>query len=232
MADSAPGDGAESVVLAYDGANRILSRGAVAYAHDAAGCVTSISGGAGATPAFASGRRLVWNSRYQLVRVEDGAGALLESYAYDALGRRVSTTDACGSTTFHVYDGMHCIADVSESGVPVVSYVWGPGVDNLLAVVRHGSGGAAERVLYAVRALSTRSSIRPEPQSNATVTTPGATSRATSPFLPPPPPRSTDFFSRAASTRMPPASTTSAPAGTIQPPAAGSPRTPSAWQEA
>ena len=150
VADSAPGDGAESVVLAYDGANRILSRGAVAYAHDAAGCVTSISGGAGATPAFASGRRLVWNSRYQLVRVEDGAGALLESYAYDALGRRVSTTDACGSTTFHVYDGMHCIADVSESGVPVVSYVWGPGVDNLLAVVRHGSGGAAERVLYAV----------------------------------------------------------------------------------
>ena len=138
---SVSADGA-TVAYSYDDANRILSCGSAVFTHDAAGCVTSILGGSGS--GVPSGRRLVWNSQYQLVRVEDGAGALLESYEYDALGRRVSTTDASGATVRHVYDGKQCIADIDENGTVLRAYVWGPGIDNLLAI---RTGGA---VYYAL----------------------------------------------------------------------------------
>ena len=64
----------------------------------------------------------------------DANGVFAESYAYDALGRRVRTTNAEG-TTRHVYDeSWQVIADVAEDGTVLRSYVWGEGVDRLLAV--------------------------------------------------------------------------------------------------
>ena len=94
--------------------------------HDAAGCVTRIVRGGTALG-------LAWNGQYQLVSVSTN-GVFAESYAYDALGRRVRTTDLEG-TTRHVYDeNWQVIADVAEDGSVLRSYVWGEGVDRLLAV--------------------------------------------------------------------------------------------------
>ena len=66
-------------------------------------------------------------------------GAFAEGYTYDALNRRVSTTTLEG-TTRHVYDNnWQCIADIDENGSVVTSYVWGEGIDKLLAVTVGGS---------------------------------------------------------------------------------------------
>ena len=69
----------------------------------------------------------------QLVSVSTN-DVFAESYAYDALGRRVRTTNLEGATR-HVYDeSWQVIADVAEDGTVLRSYVWGEGVDRLLAV--------------------------------------------------------------------------------------------------
>lgn len=113
------------------------------YDYNLAGCVTNITmgaggfGGAGGSPADIQSRALAWNSQYQLVSVATN-GVLAESYTWDPLGRRATTTTSEG-TIRHVYDGDECIADLDESGAVVRSYVWGPGIDNLLAV---RTGGA------------------------------------------------------------------------------------------
>ena len=94
--------------------------------HDAAGCATRIVRGGTALD-------LEWNGQCQLVSVATN-GVFAESYAYDALGRRVRTTNLEGATR-HVYDdGWQVIADVAEDGSVLRSYVWGDGVDRLLAV--------------------------------------------------------------------------------------------------
>ena len=98
-----------------------------AYTHDAAGNVTRIEREGRPTLG------LTWNSQYQLVSVSTN-GAFAESYEYDALGRRVSTTTTEG-TTRHVYDSSwQVIADLDEDGNVIASYTWGEGIDNLLAV--------------------------------------------------------------------------------------------------
>ena len=74
-------------------------------------------------------------------------GLFAEGYAYDALGRRVSTTDSSG-TVYHAYDGIHCVADLSADGTLLRSYTWGAGVDNLLAVTLYD--GDSTNTLYAV----------------------------------------------------------------------------------
>ena len=53
-------------------------------------------------------------------------------------GRHVSTTTLEG-TIRHVYDGGQCIADLDEQGNVVVCYMWGAGIDNLLAVTTDGA---------------------------------------------------------------------------------------------
>ena len=59
---------------------------------------------------------------------------VIESYAYDALGRRVATTTANG-TERHVYDdNWQVIADLDANGNVLRSYIWDSGIDRLLAV--------------------------------------------------------------------------------------------------
>lgn len=98
-----------------------------AYTYDAAGNVTRI---------VRDGRPtldLSWNGRYQLVSVSTN-GVFAESYAYDALGRRASTTTWEG-TVRHVYDdNWQVIADLDSNGNVLRSYVWGEEIDRLLAV--------------------------------------------------------------------------------------------------
>ena len=107
--------------------DRLASWTGGAYTHDAAGNVTRIERDGMPT------LDLTWNSQYQLVSVATN-GVFAEGYEYDALGRRVSTTSIEG-TTRHVYDeGWQVIADLDANGDVVASYVWGDGVDRLLAV--------------------------------------------------------------------------------------------------
>ncbi len=104
------------------------------YLYSAAGCVTNISSVL-PVPSVVS---LHWNSRYQLTAAYTN-GVLAESYQYDALGRRISTTSG-GTTTCHVYDGgWQVLADLDASGRPLRSYTWGPGIDSLLAMTTYGS---------------------------------------------------------------------------------------------
>jgi len=112
-------------------------------AYDTAGNVTNIVSAFSAP----SARKLTWNAQRQLVSVSTN-GAFAESYAYDALGRRISTTDSSG-TTYHVYDGDECVADLDASGNPFRSYVWGPGIDDLLAVTVYGAD--ATNTYYAIK---------------------------------------------------------------------------------
>ena len=101
--------------------------GGFAYTYDAAGNVTRIVRDGCPT------LDLSWNGRYQLVSVATN-GVFAEGYAYDALGRRASTTTWEG-TVRHVYDdNWQVIADLDSNGNVLRSYVWGEGIDRLLAV--------------------------------------------------------------------------------------------------
>ncbi len=108
--------------------DRLASWTGGAYTYDAAGNVTRI---------VRDGRPtldLSWNGRYQLVSVSTN-GVFAEGYAYDALGRRASTTTWEEGTVRHVYDdNWQVIADLDSNGNVLRSYVWGEGIDRLLAV--------------------------------------------------------------------------------------------------
>lgn len=103
-----------------------------AYAFDQAGNVTSIVYGAeGSTNTWS----LSWNGRYELVAVAED-GVLVESNRYDVLGRRIAVVDAEGTNWF-VHDGAQVVADLDATGKVLRTYVWGPGIDNLLAMTVH-----------------------------------------------------------------------------------------------
>jgi len=104
-----------------------------AYLYDAAGCITTVVSSASTTD---STLRLKWNNLYQLTSVvEDGVPA--ESYAYDALGRRVAVS-AGAAATHLIYDGIHVVAEVDADGSLTRSYTYGPGIDSILAMTSHG----------------------------------------------------------------------------------------------
>ena len=107
--------------------DRLSSWTGGAYTYDAAGNVTRIARDGRPT------LDLAWNGRYRIVSVSTN-GVFAEGYAYDALGRRASTTTWEG-TVRHVYDdNWQVIADLDSNGNVLRSYVWGEGIDRLLAV--------------------------------------------------------------------------------------------------
>ena len=122
----------ETITYSLGAGDRLASWTGGAYSYDVAGCVTRIERDGKPT------LDLTWNGLYQLVSVATN-GVFAEGYGYDALGRRVSTTTMDG-TTRHVYDSnWQVIADLDENGNALVSYIWGAGIDNLLAVKIGGS---------------------------------------------------------------------------------------------
>ena len=102
-----------------------------AYSFDDAGNVTEIAYNSNLLV-----RTLGWDSQYQLVAVSNGSSEV-ESYTYDPFGRRLTTKTGANTIT-HLYDGIHCIADVDSSGDLVRSYTYGPGIDNPLAMTVYG----------------------------------------------------------------------------------------------
>ncbi len=113
------------------------------YQYSAAGCLTNLAySGVG----ISGTNTLSWNSRYELIGVTTN-GMAAESYGYDVAGRRVWTCDGT-VTNWHVYDGAHVIADVDGTGGLIRTYLWGPGIDTLLAMTIHT--GAVEQTYYAL----------------------------------------------------------------------------------
>jgi RHS repeat-associated protein len=96
--------------------------------YDTAGCVTGI---VNAGTALA----LTWDSEYRVQSVSTG-DQTLESYAYDALGRRIRVA-ADGATNYLVHSGPHVIAELDAAGTLQRSYTHGPGIDNILAMTVH-----------------------------------------------------------------------------------------------
>ncbi len=105
-----------------------------AYQYSDAGCVTNI---AYKGKDYSSTISLTWDGQYQLTAVATN-GTTAERHGYDALGRRVWMWDAANGTNWMVYDGAQVVADVNSSGGLVRSYVWGPGIDNVLSMTTYG----------------------------------------------------------------------------------------------
>lgn len=135
-------DGAEHTYTLGQG-NRLAAWGTNSensVTYDAAGNVTDVA--LGSTGLL----HLIWNDRYQLIAAETN-GVEVESHGYDALGRRVWIVSD-GNTNHMVYDGTHVIADLDGTGEVIRSYVWGPGIDNLLAMSIHT--GATVETYYPI----------------------------------------------------------------------------------
>ncbi len=103
------------------------------FAHSPAGAVTGIlyqtSGG------MESALSLVRDGQYRVTSLSTN-GVLSERFDYDATGRRAYQVSD-GQTNWLVYAGPQVIAETDGNGTLLKSYLWGPGIDNLLAYTRH-----------------------------------------------------------------------------------------------
>jgi RHS repeat-associated protein len=119
------------------------------YSYSAAGCVTNIRyRGAAST----RNTGLTWDGKYQLTAVTTN-GASVERNGFDALGRRVWTWDGT-TTNYMIYDGSHVIAEVNATGALQRAYVYGPGIDNILATTVH-TGATVKSYFYLTDHLGT-----------------------------------------------------------------------------
>jgi RHS repeat-associated protein len=66
-------------------------------------------------------------------------GPALGQYQYDALGRRVSTTDNFGVQTLFFYDGWRTIEEQSPASLTLATYIYGNYVDEALTMTRAGA---------------------------------------------------------------------------------------------
>lgn len=115
-----------------------------AYQYDLSGCLTNFQYRG---KDYLETRGLEWNGQYQLTAVSTN-GAVAERHGYDAAGRRLWTWDGTSGTNWFVYDGSQVVADLNEAGGMVRSYVWGPGIDNLLSMTSYG---ASTNTYYALK---------------------------------------------------------------------------------
>lgn len=103
---------------------RLLSDGVNSYSYDSDGNTTSKSGPNGTL-------NLSW---YTEDRLKAMSGTATAGYAYDYQGRRAKKT-VSGTTTTYLYDGLNL---VSEEGPTRADYLFGPGIDEPLALSRNG----------------------------------------------------------------------------------------------
>ncbi|MEO8190352.1 MAG: RHS repeat-associated core domain-containing protein [Acidobacteriota bacterium] len=113
---------------------RLLSDGANTYTYTANGDTATRSGPAG-------NLTFGWGWENRLVGI---SGAVAAAYRYDHEGRRISKATG-GPTTNYLYNGLNLI---QESGATSAGYLFGPGIDEPLAMSRGG-----QTYYYSVDAL-------------------------------------------------------------------------------
>jgi RHS repeat-associated protein len=106
---------------------RLLSDGSNTYTYTANGS-TATRNGPGGNFAFAWTGTYTWDNRLYGI-----SGATTASYVYDYQGRR--STKTVGSATTYLYDGLNL---VREAGASSADYLFGPGIDEPLAMSRGG----------------------------------------------------------------------------------------------
>ena len=72
----------------------------------------------------------IWN---RVVKVENSSGSVLETYTYDAFGRRITETPSAQTTKDLYFDGSKVIEE-QQSGTTTNQYVWGLGYVNSLVL--------------------------------------------------------------------------------------------------
>jgi RHS repeat-associated protein len=122
-----------SLIYQDNALNQYTQIGSTSPTYDSRGNMTNGYGG-GLTLAYDCENRLV------------SAGTV--SYTYDLLGRRVSRT-LLSSTVYYVWDGAQIIAEYSGSGSLIRKYIYGPGIDNPVVMVRYVSGNGNRFYYYA-----------------------------------------------------------------------------------
>jgi RHS repeat-associated protein len=100
---------------------RLASDGELAYTYDANGNTLT-----------RSGVTFGWDADDRMTSI---AGAVTASYAYDYQGRRTTKT-VSGASTSYLYDGLNL---VRTSGASAADYLFGPGIDEPLAMLRGGN---------------------------------------------------------------------------------------------
>jgi RHS repeat-associated protein len=97
-----------------------------------------------------------WDAAGQLLEVKE-SGAVVSTFAYDALGRRVMRTRP-GGAEWYLYDGQNVVLDLDNSMAMTREYLWYPGTDRLLSVTAIGTWkGVAindQRIGDAVRGIA------------------------------------------------------------------------------
>ncbi len=106
---------------------RLLSDGSNSYTYNANGS-TVTRNGPGGNFTFAWAANYTWENKLYGI-----SGATTASYIYDYQGRRASKT--VGSLTTYLYDGLNL---VREAGASSADYLFGPGIDEPLAMSRSG----------------------------------------------------------------------------------------------
>jgi len=113
----------------YDAAGTLLTR--TTYTYNLAGELVSVDGtpwvwDADGNLASDGTRTFTWDANSRLTEVRDAAtGALIASFTYDGLGRRLSQTTPSGTTYYH-YDGDKVAYETDETGTVIRAYTYGP----------------------------------------------------------------------------------------------------------
>jgi RHS repeat-associated protein len=100
---------------------RLASDGELAYTYDANGNTLT-----------RTGVMFGWDADDRMTSI---SGAVTASYTYDHQGRRTGKTVG-GATTSYLYDGLNL---VRTSGASAADYLFGPGIDEPLAMLRGGN---------------------------------------------------------------------------------------------
>jgi YD repeat-containing protein len=98
-----------------------------------------------------TGRQFVYDAWNRLVGVKDSVGTTLETFAQDALGRKVATTQGSNVTTLF-YSNQWQVLEEKVDGVTTFRYVWSPVyVDAMVLRDQLASDGSLDQRLYAVQ---------------------------------------------------------------------------------
>ena len=120
--------------------NRLLLDDGFTYTYDGDGnLLGKVGRGDGATTTY------TWDALGRLGSVILPGGAVVR-YRYDVLGRRVERAVGAAAESY-AYDGHDVVGVYDDGNVLKESYLYGPGIDNVLAAIRHTQSGT-EVVYY------------------------------------------------------------------------------------